>query len=105
MNRPKNDGEIPLKIDNISHLTQAQAIGERKSSNRTADAATESTATGSSNVSQLRQPASDNSRDIDSARVAEIRQAIADGRLEIRADNIADGLIASVREMLGEEPQ
>lgn len=40
--------------------------------------------------------------DIDQARVAEIRQAISEGRLEIRADRIADGLIDSVRELLGQ---
>ena len=37
---------------------------------------------------------------VDSARVAEIRQAIAEGRFEINPEKIADGLIASVREML-----
>ncbi len=37
---------------------------------------------------------------VDSARVAEIRQAIAEGRFEMNPERIADGLIASVREML-----
>lgn len=40
------------------------------------------------------------SEDIDLARVAELRQAIREGRLEINAERIADGLIASVREQL-----
>ncbi|CAD5379352.1 Negative regulator of flagellin synthesis flgM [Pseudomonas sp. OF001] len=40
------------------------------------------------------------SEDIDLARVAELRQAIREGRLEIDAERIADGLIASVREQL-----
>ena len=38
--------------------------------------------------------------DVDQARVTEIRQAIADGRLEINPERIADGLLASVRELL-----
>lgn len=42
-------------------------------------------------------------QDVDAARVAEIRQAIREGRLEINADKIADGLIASVREQLGQD--
>lgn len=33
-------------------------------------------------------------------RVAEIKQAIAEGRFKIDAERIADGLLASVREML-----
>lgn len=37
---------------------------------------------------------------VDRARVDEIRQAIADGRFKVDAERIADGLIASVREML-----
>jgi negative regulator of flagellin synthesis FlgM len=37
---------------------------------------------------------------VDKQRVQEISQAIADGRFKVDADRIADGLIASVREML-----
>jgi len=37
---------------------------------------------------------------VNSARVAEIRQAIAQGNFKIDASRIADGLIASVRQML-----
>ena len=54
-------------------------------------------------ITRLSQAATDTSQDIDTARVAEIRQAISEGRLEIRADKIADGLIDSVRDMLGKE--
>lgn len=38
---------------------------------------------------------------VDSARVDEIRQAISEGRFRIDPERIADGLIDSVREMLG----
>ena len=37
---------------------------------------------------------------VDGQRVAEIRQAIAEGRFQINPERIADGLLASVREML-----
>lgn len=47
--------------------------------------------------------ATDASQDIDTARVAEIREAIKEGRLEINAEHIADGLIASVRELLEQD--
>lgn len=46
--------------------------------------------------------AADPSQDIDTARVDEIRDAIKEGRLDIQADRIADGLIANVRELLGQ---
>ncbi|MCC4115933.1 flagellar biosynthesis anti-sigma factor FlgM [Aromatoleum toluclasticum] len=39
--------------------------------------------------------------EIDRARVDEIRQAISEGRFKIDANRVADGLIESVRQMLG----
>ncbi|MFT3758726.1 flagellar biosynthesis anti-sigma factor FlgM [Thauera sp.] len=41
------------------------------------------------------------SPEIDQKRVDEIRQAISEGRFKVDASRIADGLIASVRDMLG----
>ena len=41
----------------------------------------------------------------DSQRVAEIRQAISEGRFQINPERIADGLISSVRDMLGQKRQ
>lgn len=41
---------------------------------------------------------------VDIQRVAEIKQAIAEGRFKINPERIADGLLASVRDMLGREP-
>lgn len=40
---------------------------------------------------------------MDSARIAEIKQAIADGRFSVNPERIADGLLQSVREMLGKQ--
>lgn len=37
------------------------------------------------------------------ARVAEIRQAIAEGRFQVNPERIADGLLASVRDMLARQ--
>lgn len=42
---------------------------------------------------------SDTRHDIDTARVAEIRQGIADGTLTFDTSRIADGIIASAREL------
>ncbi|GGX77932.1 hypothetical protein GCM10007160_01450 [Litchfieldella qijiaojingensis] len=52
-------------------------------------------------ITHLSQSTGDSGQDIDLARVEEIRQAISEGRLEIRAERIADGLIDSVRDLLG----
>ena len=38
---------------------------------------------------------------VNAARVAEIKQAISEGRFQINPERIADGLLASVRDMLG----
>lgn len=42
---------------------------------------------------------------VDSARIAEIKQAIAEGRFSVNPERIADGLLASVRDMLGRAPR
>lgn len=55
---------------------------------------------GPSATTHLSQAATDTSQDIDTVRVEELREAIREGRLDIRADRIADGLIASVKDLL-----
>lgn len=42
--------------------------------------------------------------EVNRARVDEIRQAISEGRFKVDASRIADGLIASVRDMLAAQP-
>lgn len=37
---------------------------------------------------------------VDAAKVSELKQAIAEGRFEVHPEKVADGLIASVRQML-----
>lgn len=53
-------------------------------------------------ITHLSDGARDASQDVDATRVAEIRQAISEGRLDIRPERIADGLLDSVRDLLGE---
>ncbi|MGN5476301.1 flagellar biosynthesis anti-sigma factor FlgM [Cupriavidus basilensis] len=43
--------------------------------------------------------ASETDDDIDTAKVEEIRQAIAEGRIKIDPGKIADGLLATLREL------
>ncbi|AJG24707.1 Negative regulator of flagellin synthesis [Cupriavidus basilensis] len=43
----------------------------------------------------------DHDDDIDTAKVEEIRQAISEGRIKIDPSKIADGLLASLRELNG----
>jgi negative regulator of flagellin synthesis FlgM len=50
----------------------------------------------------LHREAAATEQDIDLVNVEAIREAIREGRLEIRPDRIADGLIASVRDLLEE---
>lgn len=42
--------------------------------------------------------------EFDAARVAQIREAIAAGRYQVDASRIADGLLDSVRDLLGDKP-
>lgn len=49
---------------------------------------------------QLAQPGTG---DFNAARVEQIRQAISSGQYQVNTGNIADGLIKSVRELLGQQ--
>ena len=40
---------------------------------------------------------------VDTQRIAEIKQAISEGRFQINPERIADGLLASVRDMVGKQ--
>lgn len=90
-----------MKIDS-SHLPARPAATPGKPApTRTQEGQASSGEQAASTVTHLSAASSrTGSEDIDMARVAELRQAIMDGRLEISAERIADGLIASVREQL-----
>ncbi|WP_110709100.1 flagellar biosynthesis anti-sigma factor FlgM [Salinicola sp. CR57] len=90
-----------MKIDQTQPLTrptQNEAAEQRKSVESLGNAKTAAGST--TTLSQI--STADDSGDIDTARVNDIRQAISEGRLELDTGKIADGLIQSVRDMLGE---
>ncbi|EPC04551.1 hypothetical protein L861_04300 [Litchfieldella anticariensis FP35 = DSM 16096] len=93
-----------MKIDTSHPLTRPnQGESSNKAAKADHDAPSAQGATPAS-VTHLSQSAGNSNQDIDSARVEEIRQAISEGRLEIHAERIADGLIDSVRDLLGNAP-
>ncbi|MFC3285164.1 flagellar biosynthesis anti-sigma factor FlgM [Litchfieldella rifensis] len=93
-----------MKIDSSHPLTRPNhsESGDKTTRTNRGDASTGESSPAA--ITHLHQAAGNSSQDIDSARVAEIRQAISEGRLEIRAERIADGLIDSVRDLLGGAP-
>lgn len=56
--------------------------------------------TAPSAMTHLSRGTADASQDIDTLRVEALKEAIREGRLDIQAERIADGLIASARELL-----
>lgn len=92
-----------MKINGISTPHQAgQANGSRNGAQAAGTTAASDKA-GPAAITHIKATDDDGSRDIDAARVAEIRQAISEGRLEFHADRIADKLIASVQDLLGQD--
>lgn len=93
-----------MKID-----SSAKSLGnlQKSTGSRTAAAPAKSADAAANNSSSTVVAASihhvaDTEPAFNAAKVAEIRQAIAEGRFQINAEKIADGLIASVREMLAQ---
>jgi len=89
-----------MKIENVSHLTTPSRIDQAKNKEKAGNVTAQGNAEAGS-TTQLSRAGSDASQDIDHARVAELRQAISDGSLKMDTDRIADRLIASVRDLLG----
>lgn len=92
----KIDGSQPLHRSAQSDAAKSTQTTSAESTGESADASPTP-----ASVAHLSSKTQDATRDIDTARVAEIRQAISDGQLEIRPERIADGLMASVQELLG----
>ncbi|WP_227368204.1 flagellar biosynthesis anti-sigma factor FlgM [Halomonas sp. M20] len=91
-----------MKIDSNQPLHSIQQQdGAKKTAPQQKNDAGQAAAPSKASVSHLNSGVNDASHDVDAARVAEIRQAISEGRLEIRSERIADGLIDSVRDLLG----
>nr|WP_298414327.1 flagellar biosynthesis anti-sigma factor FlgM [uncultured Halomonas sp.] len=91
-----------MKIDSNQPLQSVQqADGAKKAVPSQKDETAQTSTPSKAAVTHLSSGVNDTSHDVDAARVAEIRQAISEGRLEIRSERIADGLIDSVRDLLG----
>lgn len=88
-----------MKINqNVTFLkagAPAPAVASSKNSAAAGAAATQAPAA----VIQARLPST--TGDFDAARVAEIRESIRAGRYQVDTGKIADGLISSVRDLIG----
>ncbi|WP_404472459.1 flagellar biosynthesis anti-sigma factor FlgM [Vreelandella venusta] len=87
-----------MKIDNINPLLRSNQTQQRDDVQKANGAKPPEAGSATRESTQLSQSSVDSSQDIDTAKVQEIRDAIREGRLEIRADRIADGLIANLNE-------
>ncbi|WP_280562078.1 MULTISPECIES: flagellar biosynthesis anti-sigma factor FlgM [unclassified Chromohalobacter] len=93
-----------MKISNLHPPTQASQSEQSDATQRTPPRGGDTAQAGSpASITTLSQSnEADTSQDIDTARIDEIRQAISDGQLELDTGKIADGLIDSVRDLLGD---
>jgi|TARA_R110000796_G_scaffold90218_1_gene194028 negative regulator of flagellin synthesis FlgM len=88
-----------VKIDNINSLLRSSQAQQRDETQK-ADSVSPVAPGGAAREStQLSQSSIDESQDVDTAKVEEIRDAIREGRLEMRADRIAEGLIANLKDL------
>ena len=90
-----------MNIDKLSSLLPVSQPESRDGAQKAERAvpAGQQTPEGSTET-QLSRGATDTAQDIDNVRVEELRNAIRDGQLEVRTDQIADGLISSVEDLL-----
>lgn len=100
-----------MKIDKTSNPLPASPTGEGrmatppKSGSAPASPQAESTSVSlGSTAAQLRsmENGMSGAPAINATKVAEIKQAISEGRFKVNSEVIADGLIATVRELIGE---
>ena len=87
-----------MKIDNLNPLLRNTPAQQRDDAQKVSEAKQPETGNPTREATQLSQSSIDSSQDIDMAKVQEIRDAIREGRLEVRADRIADGLIANLKD-------
>ncbi|WP_447554855.1 flagellar biosynthesis anti-sigma factor FlgM [Vreelandella sp. EE22] len=87
-----------MKIDNLNPLLRASQTQQREETQKVGGAQSSPEGSTTRESTRLSQMHMDDSQDIDMARVEEVRDAIREGRLEIRADRIADSLIAQLKE-------
>ncbi|MCA1773798.1 MAG: flagellar biosynthesis anti-sigma factor FlgM [Halomonas sp.] len=88
-----------MKIDNVTNpLLRSNNAQQRDETQKAENSPSATAGSEAKDSTQLSTQNADETYDVDSAKVEGIRDAIRDGRLEIRADRIADGLIANLRE-------
>ncbi len=88
-----------MKIDNVNPMLRSNQAQHRDEAQKITDSKPSEANSSTRSATQLSQMHVDSSQDIDSAKVQEIRDAIREGRLDIRADRIADGLIANLKDL------
>lgn len=88
-----------MKIDNLNPLFRSNPAQQRDDAQKVGGSKPSETGNTTREATQLSQSSIDSSQDIDMAKVEEIREAIREGRLEVRADRIADGLIANLKDL------
>lgn len=94
-----------MKIDSALKSLTAPSTGEPKARAQNGPATPAGDKVQLSSLSSTLQKAEAsiaNTPVVDRARVDEIRQAISEGRFKVDPERIADGLLDSVRELLGE---
>ncbi|MCK0744908.1 flagellar biosynthesis anti-sigma factor FlgM [Chromohalobacter nigrandesensis] len=95
-----------MKISNLHPPTQPSPSEQSDAAQRTPHGSDTAQTDSPASITTLSQSnEADTSQDIDTARVDEIRQAISDGQMELDTGKIADGLIDSVRDLLGDTPK
>ncbi|WP_447956854.1 flagellar biosynthesis anti-sigma factor FlgM [Vreelandella sp. EE7] len=87
-----------MKIDNLNPLLRTNQPQQRDDTQKVGGAQSSPEGSTTRESTRLSQMHMDDSQDIDMTRVEELREAIRDGSLEVRADRIADSLIAQLGE-------
>lgn len=88
-----------MKIDNLNPLLRSTPAQQRDDAQKVGGTKPPEAGNATREATQLSQSSIDSSQDIDMAKVQEIRDAIREGRLEVRAERIADGLIANLKDL------
>lgn len=88
-----------MKIDNLNPLLRNTPAQQRDDAQKISGTKPSETGNTTREATQLSQFRIDDSQDIDMTKVQEIRDAIREGRLEVRADRIADGLLANLKDL------
>lgn len=94
-----------MKIDNSLNalLGGVKGSGSRPEAAKGGDAAAKSATVPQDNVRLSATSVSGSTAPMDNARVEAIKQAISEGRFKINPEAIADGLIASAKELVMEQ--